>query len=763
MIHPLLAHPLQAVIAFVGAGGLTLFSFFAHRYQKRMVQQRQRAHDEALLDIARGVRHTLEKLDISSSSLSPSSGTLSDVWQMPYHRNPFFTGREQLLQALYERFTRTQTTARMTTQALCGLGGIGKTQTAIEYAYRYREAYHFVLWIRAASRDTIIADFILIADLLHLPQKDDQDQKRVVAAVKNWLADHSDWLLILDNADDVELAREFLPTKNTGHILLTTRAQAPGVVAEPITVETMNQEEGTLLLLRRVRLLAPNTPIDHASEADSVIAREIVRTMDGLPLALDQAGAYIERTGCGLAGYLKLYQHHRTDLLHWRSPLSSEYPYTVATTWSLSFQHMEQANPAAADLLRLCAFLDPDAIPEELIAKGAKYLGPVLQPVASNDFKLNETIEVLRTFSLIRRIPDTQSLAIHRLVQVVLKDQMDSQTQQQWAERTVCTVSTVFPGERWLPFRHLLPHALTCTALIDQYHLHFVEAAHLLDRTATYLQDHGQYTQAEPLLQRALAIYEKNLGPDHPDIATTLNHLARIYQDQGRYRDAEPLLRRALAIDEAMSNSDHLSTATTLHNLAWLYLLQYRYRDAEPLLQRALAIREPTLGPNHPDTAASIDNLAWLYALQGRYRDAEPLYQRALAMYEQTLGPDHPDTAAILLNLARLYLVQGHYDNAAPFLQRALVINEQMLIPNHPYTATTLHNLARLYQDQGRYAAAEPLYHRALTIREKVRPEHPDTATTLENYANLLRKMKREQEAEAYERQAKIIRAEVVS
>ncbi len=730
-IRPLLAHPLVTSIVLIVALLLSLGSNLAARHEKREQQEQERAREESLKDIGRGVRELLEERKTpptSTPSPAPVASAVSiypdtsppstPVCTVPYRRNPFFTGRENLLTLLHDRLTTTGAAALTQALAISGLGGIGKTQTAVEFAYRYQQDYQYVLWVRAAARDTLIADFVTIAALLHLPEKDERDQTRVVAAVKDWLAQHAGWLLILDNADDVELARTFLPAQGKGHILLTTRAQATGAVAEPIAVEKMDQDEGMLLLLRRARVPAADALPDKASEADRTTARTIVKAMDGLPLALDQAGAYIEQTGCGLSRYLELYQQRRTDLLRWRSALSPEYPHTVATTWSLSFRQVEQVNPAAADLLRLCAFLDPDAIPEEIITKGASQLGPVLESVASDAWKLNEAIDVLRTYSLIRRTPDAQSLVIHRLVQVVLKDSMDPQVQRQWAERTVRAVNAAFPDERWLPVQHLLPHALACAALIDQHQLNVSEAARLLDRTATYLQDHGQYPQAEPLFQQALAIYEKALGPEHPYTSATLNNLARLYQDQGRYG------------------------------------------EAEPLFQQALAICEKALGPEHPYTSTTLNNLAGLYQDQGRYREAEPLFQRALASYEKVLGPEHPYTSTTLNNLALLYRYQERHGEAEPLYLRSLAIREKALGPEHPYISTTLNNLALLYQAQGRHGEAEPLYLRALAIREKaLGPEHPWVATALENYASLLQSMKRLSEAAGLKARAQAIRA----
>ncbi len=197
------------------------------------------------------------------------------------------------------------------------------------------------------------------------------------------------------------------------------------------------------------------------------------------------------------------------------------------------------------------------------------------------------------------------------------------------------------------------------------------EASQLNNR-AVELFNSGRYSEAEPIFKRALAIREKNLGPNHPDVATTLSYLALLYHDQGRYTDAEPLFKRSLGIHEKVLGPDHPDVAATLNNLAELYRAQGRYADAEPLYKRSLAIREKGLGPDHPNVATTLNNLAELYHDQGRYADAEPLYERSLAIREKRLGPDHPNVATSLNNLAALYHDQGRYADALPIVQRTI-------------------------------------------------------------------------------------------
>ncbi len=222
------------------------------------------------------------------------------------------------------------------------------------------------------------------------------------------------------------------------------------------------------------------------------------------------------------------------------------------------------------------------------------------------------------------------------------------------------------------------------------------------------------YPEAEPLLQRVLAIFEKSLGPEHHDTSRSLNNLAGLYRAQGRYADAKPLYQRALAISEKTLGPEHPDVATSLNNLAGLYRAQGRLEEAEPVCQRVLAIREKALGPEHPDVATGLDNLAGLYDTQGRYAEAEPLFQCALAIKEKVLRPEHPDTATSLNNLAGLYRDQGRLEEAEPLFQRAVQIFVASLGMEHPHTQTAIDNLCATWKSRGLHEATIQARLRAL-------------------------------------------------
>src|SRR5713101_5117270 len=712
--------------------------------------------DTALTDVAAGIRRVIEDLPLLAASAPRAA--LPAIWNIPYSRNPFFLGRDGLLSSLHRQLQVGQAMAlSQSPQAISGLGGIGKTQIAIEYAYRYHQEYEAVLWARAENLEALTSSYSVIAILLKLPEREAKEQEIMIHAVKIWLQTHTNWLLILDNADDLDLLPPFLPPVPGGHTLLTTRAWDMQRLAQRIEVETLPSEQGALFLLRRVALLAPDALLEQALPRERALALQLTQDLGGLPLALDQAGAYLEATGMSLEQYRQVYELHRQTILHERRARVPDHPEPTATTWSLSFQRVEQRNPAAADLLRLCAFLAPDAIPEEIITQGAPDLGPLLEPTVADPFLFGQAIEALRAYSLLNRDPRTQTLSVHRLVQTVLRDNMDVEVQQQWKQRAVLAANASCPNvddmAQWSTCERWLPHAQVCAVWIEQEQMTLPEAARLLNQAGYYLKQRARYGEAEPLFKHALSIGEQQLGPQHPYTAASLSNLALLYKSQGKYSEAEPLFKRTLAIGEQQLGPQHRYTATSLDNLAGLYVSQGKYSEAEPLYQRALSIREQQLGSQHPATATSLNSLAELYRRQGKYAEAESLFKRALSIREQQLGSQHPDTARSLNDLAGLHVNQGEYGKAEPLYQRALSIYEQRLGPQHPDTARSLNGLAELYRRQGKYSEAEPLYQRALSIWERTSgSEYPHTQNARRNYASLLRATGRDDEAKMLER-----------
>lgn len=662
-------------------------------------------------------------------------------WNLPL-RNIYFTGRDRLLERLHHALAARQIVALNQAQALTGLGGIGKTAAAIEYAYRYAQEYEAVFWIRADTSETLLSDFGDLASVLDLPVrvKQERDQQHIVSLVKRWLEQHGPWLLIFDNADDPARVSHYWPGGVGGAVLLTTRSQTTGSHIEPIEMDRMSREEGIRFLLRRIHRIhndkEQSTGV-YAQEQEE--AGKLWECVDGVPLALDQAAAYLEETGCTLSDYLDMFETGRKVLLKRRGK-AGEHPEPVAVTWLMALKNIERGRtPAAADLLRFCALLHPDAIPEDMIRKGA--FTPALQSIAMNKPAWNEAVAELHAYSLARRVGRKRILTMHRLVQAVIQDDMDQKTLQEWAECAVRAVNTAFPDPdsgSWSQYEPLMPHAELAAHYINVYHIRSSEAGRLLYGMASYFYTRARYADAEPYYQRALSIREQEAGLDHLDVAESLDGLATLYREQGEYAKAEPLYRRALGIRELRLKAEHPDVAISLEGLAVLYKEQGRYAESESFHLRALAIREQHWGSDHLLVASSFNGLGLLYKEQGRYPEAKKCFRRSLAIRQKELGKEHPQVGASLNNLAILYTAQGKYAVAERLQRRALAITVQAYGEEYPGIATDLNNLAVACYEQRKYTEVVPLLERALRLwKLYLGEEHPHVGMALSNLAEI--------------------------
>ena len=679
------------------------------------------------------------------------STPVKTVFNVPLQQNPFFTGRENYIESLHETLKSNGATALSQTQAISGLGGIGKTQTAVEYAYKYKDEYKYIFWVNADSKESLILSFVKIASLLNLSVKNDIQQELTVDAVKHWFKTNHDWLLIFDNADNPKFVEDFIPVQPKGHIILTSRAQIFSNlgIMNPINIDEMSPSECKKFLLART---GRNNFQFEQNEINAI--EQLGKELEYFPLALEQAGAYIHEKSSGFNDYLTSYLNRGLELLE--RTKSDKYEKSVATTWSLNFEQVKQTSGASIDLLYVSAFLSPYSIPLKLIAHGANELGPVLSEllndVESDPLILDEILDPLTKYSLIKRDPVSSTYSIHRMVQTVLKNIMDSDTRRQWAERTVKAVDKAFPDvefDTWDVCEQMIPHAEVCAKIIEDWNFQFQETAGLLNKAGNYLKARALYGEAKPFLEHALSLWKKSTRDEHPGLATTLNDLAGLYQHQGKYKEAEDFYNDALTIRKKVLEKDDPAIAETLNDLAKLYNDLGKYKKAEEFYDDALTIRKQILREDHPDLAATFNNLAGLYKDLGKYKKAEEFYDDALTIRKQILRENHPDLADTLGNLAGLYQVQGKYDEAEELYNKALDIEKKVLGNEHPNLATTLGSLAGLYQVQGKYDEAEELYNKSLDIKKMVLgDEHPGLATTFNNLAGLYQVQGKYDEAE---------------
>jgi tetratricopeptide (TPR) repeat protein len=653
---------------------------------------------------------------------------VSLIWNLPHNRNPNFTGRERLLDQLRSALSSGKSAVLI--QATSGLGGLGKTQLAIEYAYRHAQDYRMVWWIKSEEPVKLADNYSEIAQALKLPEKDEIDQRVIIEAVKCRLGQDAGWLLIFDNAHGPAEVRDYLPPGGRGHILITSRNPDWGGTVQPLPVEVLNPEESVELLRKRTR------------QSDEEAAAALAGALGHLPLALEQARAYMEETGISLNDYLKIFQESHQDLMR-REISSTDYPSSVATTGEISFQRVQEKSPEAMDLLNLCAFLAPDDIPLEIIKDGAKFIPEPLTWAVKDEIKFDDLIAALIRYSLIER--DQDYISIHRLVQAVTRNRMEEKNKKEWCEAAVQLVNSAFrfasnDAQSWPLVARLLPHALEAAAHSEPLKITSAEVGRLLHESALYLEIRAQLKEAKDIYKKALAVYEVIHGPEHPKVATVINHLGGVLQIQGNLEGAKAYFERALRIDEAAYGPEHPDLATVVNNLGMVLKALGDPEGAKAYFERALRIYEATYGPEHPTVAAVINNLGGLLKDLGDLEGTKTCFERALSIDEATYGPDHPTIATRVNNIGGLLKDLGDLEGARACYERALKIDEAAYGPNHPHVATSINNLGSILRDLGDLEEARACIEWALRIdKTTYGPDHPNVARDLNNLGMALK------------------------
>ena len=680
------------------------------------------------------------------------------------HNLPFlslgqlFKGRDTLLEAVTRDLETVSTAAVIQAQALHGLGGIGKTRLVVEYAWRSGRRYWGAFFVKAETSEAFRSGLAGLGkpNLLKL-DIDGRDEEWAFSAVLEALRKRPGWLLIIDNVDTeaaAEVVRATLPRLVDGHILVTSRlSRWRGISTRE--VDKLEIGDAIRYLLERT---AGQRRATHHDEED---ASQLAKLVDGLPIALEQAAAYISFRGVEIARYLDDWQDERHKVLGWYRQGELDYPVPVAVTWQKSFQQLGLESRA---LLRLLSHLATDPIPVAMIESGVELLAESVElladeagvvPAASADPLL--ALAELVAFSLIDRRED--DCTVHRMVQEVVRGRIFESQQIKWTSHAVRFVNDFAPNppddaRTWPVWDRLRSHVMRVIKLAEREGI-TQPTSTLMSRLATWLDSKSLYSQAEPLKRRVLEIDERIFGVDHPNIARDLNNLAQLLKATNRLADAEPLMRRALEIDKNIFGKGHPSVARDLSNLAQLLQDMNRLAEAEPLMRQALEIDVRSFGSEHPKVAIDLNNLAQLLQDTNRLAEAEPLMRQALEIDERFFGTQHPDIAIDLNNLAQLLQDTNRLAEAEPLMRRALEIDKKFSGTEHPNVAIDLNNLAALLKATGRLAEAEPLMRQALEIdRSFFGMNHPSVAIDLNNLAQLLKATDRLAEAEPLMRRA---------
>ena len=640
--------------------------------------------------------------------------------------NPNFTGRGELLELLGEELRRRTGVAVTHARAIHGLGGVGKSQLVLEYSHRHAAEYELIWWIPADRPTTALATLAALARQLGIQEL--ADQHEMVAELFDELRRRDRWLLVYDNAQEPEVITPLLPPGGVGHVLITSRFRAWGRVAESIPLDVLPRLESTALLLRRTA--------SHDQESAAALAE----FLGDLPLALEEAAAYVEETQIALADYLRLARERTVELFSLNRPAGDE--QRVATTWSVSLDRVRTQAPAAETLLELCAFLAPRDIPRDLPSRAPDRLPFPLAEVVADPLAYNEVVRALSRYSLAAVTPTT--LGVHSLIQAVVRARLDPDGRRRFVEAAVGLLARSFPEQSWeVPAwpacQRLLPHVLAAAEHAEQLGVSGDETGWLLDRASTYLQGRGQPRQARPIAERALAMTRATLGPDDPSTGERHHGLGQILRDLGDLPRARVELERALGIFEAALGAGHLEVAILRGNLAQVLRDLGDQAGARVELERALGILEAALGPRHPDVGGVRTEIANLLWDRGDLVGARAHLEQALAIYEATYGPDHPAGATVRSSLGTILHNLGDLPGARVELERALAIYEAAYGPDHPEVAIARNKLGLLLWDLGDLPGARVELERALAIYEATYgPDHPNVARFSAHLGGLL-------------------------
>ncbi|OCL02580.1 TPR-like protein, partial [Glonium stellatum] len=658
------------------------------------------------------------------------------IFMVPFEKDPKFVSRTSVI-ADIEQVLKKQSRI-----AIAGIGGVGKSQIAIEYCYRFKERYSQaqVLWAHAGTDSKFRQAYKDIARQLLIPGWDVPGADTLQLVYEHLSNAESRWLLVLDNADDAEIffpsskmqgrpggMARHIPHNSHGSVIITTRDARVGRRLsngeEPIYISQMTTQEAKAMIRSRVS--------ENCCESD---LEKVIHKLGFLPLAITQAAAFIAETRITLSKYLDLLDADDSSILSrefddWRR--DSEAANSVIQTWKLTFDQIRRQSSRAADILSLMAVLDRQGL----------HLSLFRHP-DENEAEFLTALGILQSFSLISTEKGGKIFEMHRLIQLATQSWLHLHSAlNKLREQALGLISERFPlpnFENRKMCGMLSPHAqaILCNTFSSDCTLQYTK---LLNNLGCYEHAQGLYEAAHQKLSRAVKERKRVLGMEHPDTLTSLCNLALTLNQQCKYADAEKMGRQALYGREELLGKENPDTLISLTNLAWTLSQQAKYIEAEEMSRLAVDRCVKVLGGDHINTLRAISNRAVLLAYRGEYGAAEEMSRQILDKREKIFGMEHPDTLTSITNLASALQLQGKYKVAEDMFRNVLTIKEKVLGKEHPLTILVISYIAGSLLGQGKYQEAEEIECHAVKIKEKILGcEHQDTISSITNLAVML-------------------------
>ncbi|KAF8344989.1 P-loop containing nucleoside triphosphate hydrolase protein [Amanita rubescens] len=611
----------------------------------------------------------------------------------------FFTGQDKYLQKLKDHFTSKVQGPRKFF-LLHGLGGIGKTQICLKFIEENPDLFSDIFWIDGSSEKSV--EFVLTQ--ISSTYRTSPDGRPSARSALHWISQRPNFLMVYDGADGhYSVVEKFLPPGNGGNVMITSRNFGLKRLAfskNSMEVCGMENKDAISLLLKSAML-------DDTGDDMYNLAQQLVLQLDGIPLAIDQAGAYIHSCGCSMNGYLELYTRYKNNLMRNTPGFegASEYGTSTYGTWDISMRKMEdiagkddsQESPGAQSaikLLRIFAFLDHANIPQELFKNAAvNYIKRNIE----DHVHFSSSLSLLNDETVLIGKDGEGQITVsqwHPNVTLILFGQesqsplFHAPTSECLEARALLSCSIEFDQntDNYEFCRSLAPHirsnilhGLELKLNTKYYDDEYANFAFVFDRA-------GSWDEEEQLLHVAFHQRKIKLGPDHPDTLTSMANLASTYRNQGRWDEAEKLQMDVMNARKTKLGSDHPDTLSSMGNLAFAYLNQGRWDEAEKLQMDVMNARKTKLGSDHPDTFISMGNLASTYLNQGRWDEAEKLQMDVMDARKTMLGSDHPSTLSSMGNLASTYKNQGRWDEAEKLQMDVINARKTMLGSDHPDT-----------------------------------------------------------------------------